>query len=424
MNLPPYHARYVREGYYKANFHRVRECIDYVIAREQAAFRHLSKDELDGFVERLFGEPVVERRLIIRLVRGTVCETPLEPPITSAFPVFASLAYACNRLSSAEECTNVFRTLLGDNATDDLVGVVLKTWIEKGRELWLLVEAALQRTDQFIKTMKLLGYVVYGELGDKKEREKWLSRLPSCKESDMNDIQGSCLRIGTDFMANELGVSGLQAHEDWLNIDAYFHTAFEEQEEKQVVLKEMLRSDGGERPTLAPMRNEDNRKWFHCARKKISKELLDTWFSRISWEDDVPGVGMVSFFLVEDVGFQFHMANLHGSCLRLVEGESNPKVLGLITDVNKRLLVARAEDGTVIGRQIVGLSDCGLHTCPPYPQCHAWVSDVFQQGAAGLVRRLACDFARCKTALSNLCPDGITADAYPCDWLESNSPCE
>lgn len=259
--------------------------------------------------------------------------------------------------------------------------------------------------------MKLLGYVIYGGLADDEERiDEWIVRVSECQEKEMCDIRNSCFKFGTDFMQDAFGITGLTPDEDWLNIAAYFRRALRGEEG---VLAAMLHKDEEHRLRLDPMQKPENKKWVEESER--IKTVIEKWLRPITWQEDVKCIGTATFSLAEDVGFQFQIGNLNGGCLALVEasGADSSKLLGLITDVNKRLLLCRAKDGGLIGRRFIGISDSGLHMCPVYPKYHPMVSDVFRQGEARLLREIGCPKAATK---SNLCPCGITAPAYSCEW--------
>ena len=414
--LKPYQAydKNSTGSYYCANVKRIRERIPFLWDKERIEAHR--RGELHGFRGCLFAEPMVERRMTIRLVAEN---DEADPPIVPAFAMLGSIAYATGRVRNAEECVERFSGLLGDDAADDLIGVVLNRLLRKGVSTVPLLKAILRGDDILLETLKLLGYIVY--YCEKKRSEtvpllpdsqldEWLVNIHEVPHQELSDIARACLESGIDFMRRELGREGLSLHENWLNMAAFCETAFRAQTK---VLVPLLYVDEHQMLKLDPRLDDKNRTWEKEA--SIDPALLERWLGPIAWsEGGLPGIGTVHFELVEDVGCQLQMGNAHGSCHRLVEGEHNYSLLAYVTDINKRVLLCKAKDGQLIGRRTVGLSDEGLHTCPAYPQCHPVVGRIFEEGVRHLrEEELGVQEATTKSNLREL---GITTMTISGGW--------
>ena len=373
-------------------------------------FRGVSEKKIHQFIQETLSEQVVKRRLVSRYLpeASKVCS----PYISSALPILSLMSLASGQMETARHFVDSFELLLGDNATDDLAGVAIHKWLTMGNSTKSFLRPAFEHTNEFVETMKLLGYAIYGQLIGDDQAVQWLTEVSESHETNMCSIRQRCLALGSKFMRDELGKEGLPDHEDWLNIAAYCRTTAVDSAEWQDVLAPLLRIHGKNRLVLDPMQNTENEKWVRNS--IIKSKVQDKWLGPVCWQEDVPGINTVIFRLCEDVGLEFQAGNLYGSCLRLVYGEHNQDFLGLVTDVNKRLLLCSTHEGKFIGRSFVGLSDAGLHICPTYPACHPTVSYIFETGVSRLCEEIGCNINKSE---SNLCPNGITASVYETDWI-------
>lgn len=388
----------LRNSPYQSNAEAFRSRVQNAIYCDEERLGTCAQEKLDGLAEELLTFPQVERRLIMRYGADNI----------SAFPTLAGVAYALGKVSSADVCVCRLQALLEDDASEDLVGLSIRRWLAHGGSALPLVEAAFCATDTFIKTMALLGYVIQGRLASCERINAWLLSVSGGEESKMRHIQRSCLEIGKSFMKEQLSLVGVMPHDNWLNIAAYCNTVLNA---RRNVLARLLVDGEGETARIDVRRSAENQEWV--ARSKISEDMLDRWLGHTCWQMAVGDAGRVHVSLEEDIGVQFQIGNFYGSCLRLVNGESNWTIMGLITDINKRILVCRTEDRNLIGRMVVGLSSEGLHLSPAYPMHHPKVLAIFGEAAGRLQEILGC---RRATEAGDLCARGITAWAYPCDW--------
>jgi len=365
------------------------------------------KSKLDEFAKHLVTVPEVERRLIMRqgLEPG--------PEKTSAFPLVAGIWYVLKKTATAEECTERFDALLKDDASDDLVGVILKKWLQEDRSPVRIVKAIVANANTVIETMRCLGYVLYGELSSAEDVDEQLCAIPEASDSKLRGIREWCLEQGGDYIRGTFATDFASADEDWLNVAAYCKAVVERYNNIDV-LSQMIVGLGDAVPTVDPRLNKRNQNWAN-RRENIPQPVLEAWLGPMSWTEDIEGIGTVRFSLAEDVRLQFQIGNFHGSCLRLVHGMFHDMLLGLITDVNKRILVCRSDDGGLIGRRLIGISDSGVHVCPASPVCHPTVDRLLKEGTISVQNRLGLKMA-CAQSQETLCPTGITTSAYPYNW--------
>ncbi len=90
----------------------------------------------------------------------------------------------------------------------------------------------------------------------------------------------------------------------------------------------------------------------------LQRKVLDTTLGHLKVE------------FVDDPLEVLSIDNAFVTCLRL-KGNSTPKLLGWATNVNVRIIAARAEDRKILAVRTIGLSiDCpaGVRECPTYPE--------------------------------------------------------
>jgi len=360
--------------------------------------------KLNKFARDLVAMPKVERRLIMRLGLRQ------ERAKTSAFPLIAAISYALEQTATVEECAGRFGALLEDDAADDLVGVVLMKWLDSGQSPVAMVRAILANQNAVIEVLKLLGYVLYGRLASEQDVEAKLRTIPEARNSALLGIREWCFGRGTEYLRSRFSAVPEASDEGWLNVAAFCKTVLERTDTLDVLAGMIVGLRDGV-VGVEPRRNERNQRWLKASR--IPEPIVCKWLGPMSWSEVVERVGKVSFSLAEDLRPCFQIGNFHGSCLRLVFGEYNWAIPGLITDVNKRILSCRSDSGDLIGRRTVAISYSGLHACPVYPLCHPTVSRLLERGTVRLEQELGLDRAR---SGGNLRARGITGWAYSADW--------
>jgi len=407
--LAPYHQdfeqfpEFLRDRYEK-NTPAVLDDMLYFPYYDEERLGTVPQDKLERFATNFLARPVIKRRLTIRLGLYKI----------NAIPILACAALALAEVGDVEECLSLLEPLLGDDPTEDLVAVAIRKWIDMEEDVVRLLEVALAQMPAFAGAMRALGYVIQGKLADEKQVAEGLRQIATGSDAAMHEVSQACHEEGMAYMDQKLHTRPESPHDDWLNIAAYCNTVLKRNRD---MLAPILGRDGRLLERLNVMADARNRAWVDGA--TVAPRVLERWLSPLSWDADIPDSGRVEFCLADDVGSQFQVANYHGSCLRVVDGESSWAILGFITDVNKRILMCATKGGALIGRQVVGLSNEGLHVCPSYPPGHPTVQRIFEAGNVELAEQLGCGKA---TGPRNLCARGITAWAYSSDWEVGAEP--